>query len=130
MIKTILAVVDGANPDHGSIQLAIRWASNTNALLVGLGVIDESITHRAESVPLGASEAKHELDAARLHEQQLAIETCLSEIALQCANQGVSFKPLEDLGRPTHMISVEAQRFDLIVMPRYFAMEANQPNWV
>ena len=35
------------------------------------------------------------------------------------AQEQVSFKPLEDIGRPTADILTEAQRFDLIVMPRH-----------
>ena len=65
MIKTILAVLDGQDAAHASIDLALRWSSDFGATLVGLGVLDESLISPAEPVPLGGGEAKRTLDAAR-----------------------------------------------------------------
>ena len=119
MIKTILVVLDGQSPQHASIDLALQWSTEFDALLVGFGVIDEAAVHPPEAVPVGAGLAKAELDAARLHEQQQAIERCLSAVALRCANEHVAFKPLERMGQPAEEIAIEAQRFDLIVMRRF-----------
>lgn len=119
MLKTILAVVDGQNARHASLELAMRWAGEAQGMLVGLGIIDEDIVHPLEPVPLGGGAAKQELDAARLHQLQTAVENCLADLAVQCANRRIAFKPLESQGRPAEQIDVEAQRFDLIVMPRY-----------
>jgi nucleotide-binding universal stress UspA family protein len=119
MLTTILLVLDGQSADHGSVNLGLRWASEFSAMLVGLGVIDERATHLHEPVPIGAGEAKRQLDAARLHEQQVLIGNMLSAIAIRCAHGGVAFKPLEFVGSPAEEIAVEAQRFDLIIMPRF-----------
>jgi nucleotide-binding universal stress UspA family protein len=60
-----------------------------------------------------------ELDAARLHERRLAIGGALSAIALKCAQSNAAFKPLESIGSAVEEILVEAQRFDVIIMPRH-----------
>jgi len=119
MIKTILAVLDRQDAEHASIGLALRWSSDFGATLICLGVLDESIINPPEAVPLGGGEAKRTLDAARMHEQRLAVENCLSAIAARCARQRVTFKPSEPVGVPVEEILLEAQRCDLIVMPRY-----------
>ena len=118
MLKSILLVLDDQGVDHGSVDMAIRWAVEFDALLVGLGVIDEDAVRPAEPVPLGAGQAKRELDAHRLHQRQVAVGSMLSAIALRCADSRVAFKPLECIGRPAEEIGVEAQRFDLILMAR------------
>jgi nucleotide-binding universal stress UspA family protein len=119
MLKTILLVIDGQSADHGSVELALRWSSQYDAMLVGHGMIEESAVHSLEPVPLGAGEARRELDAARLHQQQVLVESGLSAIAVRCARAGVTFKPLESVGRAAEEIGVEAQRADVIVIPRH-----------
>jgi nucleotide-binding universal stress UspA family protein len=121
MLKTILLVLEGQSPEHGSVSLGLRWASEFSAMLVGLGVIDEDLVHPHEPVPIGATHAKIELDAARLHKQQVLIGNLLSSIAVRCAHAGVAFKPLESVGSPAEEIAIEAQRFDLIIAPRFLA---------
>jgi nucleotide-binding universal stress UspA family protein len=119
MLKTILLVVPENDPEHAAVKLAMRWAKEFDALLVALGLVDETRVHPLEAVPLGAGQAKRELDANRLVRMRREIEGSLSTLALRCAEQQVAFKPLEDFGRPTADILLESQRFDLIVMPRH-----------
>jgi nucleotide-binding universal stress UspA family protein len=129
MLKSILLVLDDQPLDHGAVELAIRWSVDCDALLVGLGVIDESAVNPAEAVPLGAGQSKVELDAARMHERRLEIGGALSAIALKCGQANAAFKPLESIGSAIEGILVEAQRFDVIVMPRLrIAGAANQWN--
>lgn len=119
MLKTILVVFGGNDADHPSIDFAIRLAAEADAMLIGLGVIDESQISPAEPMPIGGGSLKLARDAAKLHEQRQAIQNRLSNLAVQCAKHQVAFKPLESLGEPAEELAVEAQRFDLIVMPRY-----------
>jgi nucleotide-binding universal stress UspA family protein len=124
MLKSLLLVLESHNFEHGVVELGIRWATEFNALLVSLGIVDEAEVHPAEAVPIGAGQAKQEWDKARLHQRQVEVEGHLSTIALRCAEAQVAFKPLETIGCPAEDIMVEAQRFDLIVMPR----ERQRPN--
>ena len=130
MFRSLLLVLDGQHVDHGSVDLGIGWSKEYDALLVGLGIIDEAVVHPLEPVPLGAGHAKQVLDAARLHEQRTAIGSALSSIALRCARAGAAFKPLEFVGSPVEEVLIEAQRFDLIIMPRQMDAAGDSGNWI
>lgn len=130
MFKSVLLVLDGQPADHGAVDLGIRWSKDYDVLLVGLGVIDEKVVHPLEAVPIGAGHAKQMLDAARLHEQRLVIGNTLSNVALRCARAGAAFKPLEHVGSPVNEVLVEAQRFDLIIMPRQADDGSDTGHWI
>jgi len=119
MIKTILVVLDGQDSDHASIDLALRWSSDFDATLVGLGVLDEDLVNPPEPVPLGGGEAKRARDAARMNMQQQVVEDSLAAIAARCAKEKVACQPSDPVGLPVDQIALEAQRYDLIVMPRH-----------
>jgi nucleotide-binding universal stress UspA family protein len=121
MLTSLLLILDDQGVEHGSIDLGIRWSREFDALLVALGTIDDELVHPVEAVPIGAGSAKIELDAARLHDRRLAIGTALSAIALKCAKAQAAFKPLECIGHIAEEITIEAQRYDLIIMPRQAA---------
>lgn len=117
MLKSILLVVDGRFSTHASIDLAIGWAREAGGTLGVLGVIDEDKVYTREPVPLGGAQAKREADAARYETQRDRIEACLAEIGRQCQEQGVLFAPRNALGEPAEEIALEAQRYDLLVIP-------------
>jgi nucleotide-binding universal stress UspA family protein len=118
MIKTILLVLDGQDADHASIDLVLRWSSDFGATLVGLGLLDESLVNPPEPVPLGGAEAKRTRDAARMNKQRQAVEHSRAAIAARCAQENVPFKPFDPVGLPVEEVAGEAQRYDLIVVPR------------
>ena len=117
MLKSILLVVDGQFSTHASIGLAIRWAREAGGTLAALGVIDEDRVYTREAVPLGGSQAKREADAIRYETQRAKIEACLAEIGEQCRREQVSCTIRSALGEPAEEIALEAQRYDLLVLP-------------
>jgi nucleotide-binding universal stress UspA family protein len=118
MIKSILIVLDGQDASHASIDLALRWSSEFGAALVGLGVLDEDIVNPPEPVPLGGGEAKRTRDAERMNKQRQTIEQAVAAIATRCTQEKIAFQPSDPVGLPIDQIALEAQRYDLIVMPR------------
>jgi nucleotide-binding universal stress UspA family protein len=118
MIRSILLGVDGSEHSQTALELGIRWARQANALLVGIGVIDEPAIRHAGAVPLGGGQFKKERDDTLVHEATVRIEQFLSRFAIRCADAGVACKVLEDVGAPAAHIAVEAQRFDLILLGR------------
>ncbi|MBX9792112.1 MAG: universal stress protein [Pirellulales bacterium] len=117
MLKSILLVVDGRFTKHASIGLAIRWAREADATLAALGIIDEAKVYTREAVPLGGGQAKREADAIRLETQRAKIEACLVEIGVQCRREQVWFTTRTTLGEPADEVALEAQRYDLLVLP-------------
>lgn len=118
MLRSILVALGEGDLHHAAVEVALRWAREKQALLVGLGIVDTDAAAPREAVPLGAGHLKLELDAARRHALERDVECCLSGFALRCTEAGVPYKLLEDVGRAAEQIAEEAQRFDLIVLPR------------
>jgi nucleotide-binding universal stress UspA family protein len=117
MLKGILVGLDGSVQTASTLELGIEWARRHDALLVGLGVIDEPAIARARPVMLGGPPyadpiffREHVADARR------KVEQFLVQFALRCGEAGVACKVLEDAGSPGERIVTEAQRYDLILL--------------
>jgi nucleotide-binding universal stress UspA family protein len=117
MLRTVLVGLDGSEYSDSALGLAIRWAKRFDALLVGLGCVDEPGIRGPERYLVGESYFDR-LNTALLDDTRRKVEGVLSRCALRCAEAGVAFKPLEDVGTPYVQILMEAQRYDLIVLGR------------
>lgn len=118
MLRTILVGLDGTPQSNLAVDLAIRWAKHFDALVVGLGIVDEPTIRQPLAVPAGAGVYKEQSDGARVAESRHRVEQFLSTFALRCTQAGVSSKVLEREGLPSEALISEAQRFDLIMLPR------------
>jgi len=116
MLQSILVGLDGSPYAAAAIELGIRWAKQADAMLVGLGIIDEPTIRGGEAVPLGAGVFKERRDEARLAEARTTVEQFLGRFTVRCAEAGVACKVLEDVGLPAEQICLEAQRYDLILL--------------
>ena len=53
MLKSILVGLDGSPSSAAAVELGIQWAKRFNALLVGLGIVDEATIRTPEAEPIG-----------------------------------------------------------------------------
>ena len=51
MLRSVLVGVDGSEYSTAAVELGIRWAQRSGAVLVGLGIIDAPTISRPEPVP-------------------------------------------------------------------------------
>jgi nucleotide-binding universal stress UspA family protein len=116
MIKAILVGIDGSPFGASALELAIRWARRFDAMVVGLGVVDEPNIHRAEALPIGATNYKSMKGKAMFADARKKVERFLESFALRCADEQVSFTPLEDVGAPAVQIALESQRYDIVLL--------------
>jgi nucleotide-binding universal stress UspA family protein len=116
VLKTILVGLDGTPLGDAALALGIRWAGETGALLVGLGVIDEPSIRAPEPVPLGAAAYKQARDDRLAAVARARVDEFLGRFSRRCAEAGVAAKPLEDVGPPVERLALQAQRYDLIVV--------------
>jgi nucleotide-binding universal stress UspA family protein len=116
MLRTILVGLDGSAHSRAATELGIRWAGQFDALVVGLGIIDEPSLRSSQPVPLGAGHFKEHLDETRLAQATRQVEQFLEQFTLRCTEAGVSSKVLENQGTPYEQILLEAQRYDLILL--------------
>lgn len=116
MLRSILVAVDGSKYSDAAVETGLALAKRYDALLVGLGVVDEPDISAPQAVPLGAGAFKHQLTNTRLHEAHRQTTQALERFSLRCAAEQVASKPLEDIGEPAERLCREARRFDLIVI--------------
>jgi nucleotide-binding universal stress UspA family protein len=117
MLRSILVGLDGSACSRTAVRLGIDWARQSNALLVGLGIIDAPTIRAAETILIGGiSHAELSLSKERMADARREVEQYLEQFALQCVEAGVAAKLLEDVGLPADEIVLEAQRYDLVLM--------------
>jgi nucleotide-binding universal stress UspA family protein len=115
MFRTLLVGIDATSSGDAALNLGIRWARQLDAMLVGIGVIDEPGVHGPEEALVGQRFFER-INTALVTDMKREVEQALSRAALRCAEKGVAFKPLEEVGTPATEIAVEAQRFDLVLL--------------
>lgn len=125
MVRTILVGLDGSAYSGAAVEMGIQWAKKTNAMLVGLGIIDEPTICKPEAAPIGRGAFKAQRDETLLAAARRTVEQLLARFALRCGETGVSCKLLEDVGLPADQICLESQRYDLILLGKqsYFHFE-------
>jgi nucleotide-binding universal stress UspA family protein len=118
MLRSILVGLDGSDYSRSAVDVGIYLARKTEALLVGLGVVDEPAIRDAEPRLIGAGVpyAEPVLYRERLADARREVEQFLSEFSTRCAEAKVAFKVLEDVGSPHEQIELQAQRYDLILL--------------
>lgn len=117
MLRSLLVGLDGSTFGETAVSLGLRWAQRSEALLVGLGVIDQPTIRAEEPVLLGGVPYADPIHyRARMADARRQVEQLLERFALRCAEAGVASKLLEDVGLPSERIIVEAQRYDLILL--------------
>jgi nucleotide-binding universal stress UspA family protein len=124
MIKSILIGLDGSPFSHAAVELGLRWAKQLDAMLVGIGIVDKpAVTHVPGPMvpglpPLDPFAEATRLDERLLQEEHRRVERYLQQFTLQCAEQQVPCKLLEDMGVPAERLTTQAQRFDLVMLGR------------
>jgi len=128
MLRSMLVGLDGSLYADAAVDLGIRWARRNECMMVAVGVIDEPAIRHRQSTPVGGSAFKKEMEESRVHEAQREVEQYLSRFSVRCANEGVAYKQLEEVGWPEEEILREAQRYDLLLMGQqsYFHSESRQ----
>lgn len=117
-LRRILIGLDGSPDGEDAIELAMSWARATGAELVGVGIVDEPTIRQPEPVPLGATHFKAERDDVLVADARRSVERFLADFAQRCLEQGVPSTIVEDVGVPHERIVQEAERCDVVVLPR------------
>jgi nucleotide-binding universal stress UspA family protein len=118
MLRSILVGLDGSDYSRSAVAVGIYLARKANALLVGLGVVDEPTIREAEPRLIGGGVpyAEPVLYRERIANARHEVERFLSQFTVRCAEANVACKVLEDVGLPHEQIELQAQRYDMIVL--------------
>jgi nucleotide-binding universal stress UspA family protein len=116
MLTSILVGLDGSPYGDVALDLGIEWAKRFDALLVGLGIVDEPTIRSHEPVPIGGAAFKLDRDEFRMAEARGKVEQFLNDFTRRCTEAGVTSKALEDVGLPFKEILRESHRYDLVLL--------------
>lgn len=125
MLRSILIGLDGSAYSSAAVELAIRWARRFDAVLVGLGIVDEPAICKREPVPLGAGHYKLQRDQHLLADARRRVDEFLERFVCRCATEGARCKVLEDVGSPYEQIVEESRLYDVTMLGQqtYFHFE-------
>ena len=115
MLKSILLGLDGSPSSGAAVELGIQWAKRFNALLVGLGIVDEATIGKPSAELIDETYYKREPDDELVQEAHRASGAVLKQFEARCAEANISFKLLQDNGLPYEEILRESQRYDLVL---------------
>jgi nucleotide-binding universal stress UspA family protein len=115
MLKSILLGLDGSPTCGAAVELGVQWAKHFNALLVGLGVVDEAAIRTPEAQPIGGGHYGRERDEELVQKAHRRVKQLLEQFATRCAEADISFNLLQDTGMPYEEILRESQRYDLVL---------------
>lgn len=118
MLRSILVGLDGFACSDSAVDLGIEWAKRLNALVIGLGIVDEPGIRRPELVSIGGGSFKQERDASLLEEARDRIAQCLDRFVQRCEAADVAHHHLKDVGTAYEEILRESQRYDVILLGR------------
>src|SRR5215475_13306073 len=119
MLRSILVGLDGSAYSAAAVELGIRWAQHSGAVLVGLGIVDAPTICKPQPVPLGASAYKVHHDTTLLADAGHKVKQFSEHCAQRCAEAGVAYQILQDTGLPVKHILLEAQQYDLIMLGQH-----------
>jgi len=131
MLRSILVGLDGSDVGQTAVDLGIRWAQQREAVLAGIGIVDEPSIRHSEPMPLGGGSFKEERDEARLADARLRVAQFLEGFSTRCTAAGVANQTIQATGQPAQLICQESQRFDLVLLGKktYFHFETqNEPD--
>lgn len=125
MVKSILIGLDGSPFSHAAIALGMRWAKQLDAMLVGIGIVDEPnvVNPLPNPVvpglpPIDPMAQQIRLDQQLLKEEHRHVERYLQQFTLQCAERQIACKLLEDVGVAAERLAMQVERFDLMILGR------------
>ncbi|HTN77405.1 MAG TPA: universal stress protein [Pirellulaceae bacterium] len=115
MIKSLLVGLDESDFSAAAVQLGIAWAKRYQALLTGVAIIYEPLFR--DSTPPDKLSPSYKTAYDRLvNEARDHCQALLSKFEQQATAAQVSHKLLENEGVPLEQITLEAQRYDLILL--------------
>ena len=115
MLKSILIGLDGSPSSGAAVELGIQWAKRFNALLVGLGIVDEATIRKPEAALVGETYYNWKQDDELVNDARHGMEQFLEDFSARCTEAAVSFNLLQDTGMPYEEILRESQRYDLVL---------------
>jgi len=129
MLRSILIGLDSSACYDAVVELGIRWAQRFDAVLVGLGIVDEPAVHKHEPVPTGGLHYTMERDRCLLTDARRRVAGSVDHFVLRCALAGVKCRAIQVVGPPETQILQQSRLCDLIVLGQQPRFDFEMPYW-
>lgn len=126
MIKSLLVGLDESPFSAAAVDLGIAWAKKYEAALTGVAIVYEPLFR--DSRPPEKLSASYKTAYERLvNEARDRCASLLGKFSQQASAAQIRHKTLEDEGLPIEQITIEAQRYDMILLGQetHFNFEAS-----
>lgn len=117
MVHSILIGLDGSPYSDTAVELGVRWATRTQSVLVGIGIVDEPTVRRSQQA--ARSVAKIEREERALQDAQVRVDRWLKQFSERCNHAEVSCRTLKKVGLPAEQILLEAEDYDVTLLGRH-----------
>ena len=118
MIKEALVCLEGSASSDSATRTAVAIASDFNAKLVGLAIVDEPDIRAGTPTGIGGSSFKHERDESLVAEARARAADALALFERRCRDANIQARSLEVVGRPAASILHEMEARDLTIIGR------------
>jgi nucleotide-binding universal stress UspA family protein len=118
MIADLLVCLEGSPATDEATRVAIETARDLAATLVGLAIVDEPDIRAGAAVGIGGASFKHDRDEALMSDARVQAHRWLARFSARCAEEGVTARTLERVGRPSAEILDQMQHHDVTVLGR------------
>ena len=118
MLKSVVVVLDDSESSFAAQTVALGFAREHGAELVGVGVVDAPFYTAPMVRPIGAGAYKVHRDESLLEEARIRLKGRINAFRDACAEAGAVHGAIGEHGRPHERIEAEADRHDLIVVGR------------
>lgn len=118
MASSIMVGVDGSPHSEAAVEFGLRWAGEYKCRLSGVGVVDEPGMTSGEMVPIGGGAYKAERDRTRIKRASALAVKWFDAFSARCNAAGVAASAVTESGDPVAVLSLEAQRHDLVLLGR------------
>ena len=129
MVRSILVGLDGSASGRAAVELGIRWAKQFDALLVGLGIVDESAIRERESMLVGVGRYKAQRDARHLIDTRRRVGISLDWFVRRCIREGVKHRAVQEVGTPDTQIVQKSRLYNLIMLGQEPRFRFDLPYW-
>jgi len=119
MLRSILVALDGSTYSATAVQLAAQWAKRSNALVGGIGVIDEPTICAGEAFRVGGIAFEQFMKESRLADARMKVNRWLKSFEETCECASLAHRETEAIGLPFEQIVLEAQRYDIMLLGQH-----------
>lgn len=119
MLKTILVGLNGSAYSRAAGMLAMDWAQQHRAQILGVGVVEARTTGLCESFPVWTPSDELELEQPAEDAKATArpqVESLLAEFEQSCLATGLTATAVKESGDVATVLSRYSQRADLLVV--------------